>query len=67
MLGSSGIDTVELVGQEIKHVLVSQAGVAVSTRYMTGAIADGQLAEVDLESGLSHSDDDGAGCRGTRV
>ena len=41
---------------------VSQLGVVVSTRGTTGAVPDGQLAEIKLEFGLSHLDDDG-GCR----
>lgn len=47
-------------------MLVCQREVGASARSQTSAIAI-QPAEVKLESGLSHPDDDGGGCRGTRV
>jgi len=63
----SGPITVEFVGQEVKQVLVSQLDVGDSAsaraRSLTGAIADGQLTEVDLEDRLGHLGDDGGGCR----
>ena len=47
-------------------MLVSQLDVGDSAsaraRSLTGAVADGQLTEVDLEDRLSHLDD-GGGCR----
>lgn len=64
----SGLVTVELVGQEVKQVLVSQVDVGDSAsaraRSLTGAVTDGQLTEVDLEDRLGHlDDDDDGGCR----
>ena len=48
-------------------MLVSQVDVGDSpsarARSLTGAVADGQLTEVDLEDRLSHLDDDVGGCR----